>query len=167
MMMALKDAWRYIDLDQRCMQKLFPKHFNVRSKLRAFVTSPSIRAAFWMRVAARGGIAGRFAREQLIHAYSCDVSAGLEIRGGIYLPHPVGIVLGQGVVIEDGVSVYQGVTIGGSRSGRYPHVQDGVVIYPGAVIAGGITVGARAVIGAGIFVDSDVPAGRTVRASSR
>ena len=82
---------------------------------------------------------------------------------GIKYPHPVGIVIGDGVQIGRDVRIYQNVTIGltenmvGAMSGDYPRLEDGVWVYAGAVIFGGITVGARSIVGANAVISRDVP----------
>ena len=87
---------------------------------------------------------------------------------GIKFPHPVGIVIGDGVRIGKEVRIYQNVTIGllqntpaNDAVEEYPTIEDGVIIYAGAVIAGPITIGAGATIGANAVITRDVPRGAT------
>ncbi|WP_248308006.1 serine acetyltransferase [Bosea sp. AS-1] len=97
----------------------------------------------------------------------CFISARARIEGGLKLPHPVGIVLGDGVRIGRGVTIYQNVTLGLARFPEtasvspdlYPTIEDGVVLYAGAVVLGSVTVGANAVVAANAVVTRDVPAG--------
>ena len=99
------------------------------------------------------------ARLQLI--LCCQVPSRL--RKGIRYPHPVGIVIGDGVRIGRDVRIYQNVTIGlnenvvGAKQSDYPTLEDGVFVYAGAVIFGSITIGARSVIGANAVISCDVP----------
>jgi serine O-acetyltransferase len=79
----------------------------------------------------------------------------------LQLPHPIGIVIGEGATIGNNVKIYQNVTLGQNR-GLYPTLGDDVVVYPGSVIVGGVHVGDRAVIGAGAIVIRDVPANAIV-----
>lgn len=98
---------------------------------------------------------------------SCHLSPKAEVGPGLVLPHAVGVVMGEGVRLGRGVTVYQHVTLGRSvRTGGYPSVDDGVVIYPQAVIIGAVHIGAAAAIGAGAVVHRDVPAGGGVRGAS-
>lgn len=82
----------------------------------------------------------------------------------VKFPHPVGIIIGDAVRIGRNVQIYQNVTIGLEESkaaageAHYPTIGDDVVIYAGAVIAGGIVVGDRSVIGANAVITRDVPA---------
>ncbi|MBX7540904.1 serine O-acetyltransferase [Qipengyuania sphaerica] len=101
-----------------------------------------------------------------LHAmcFSSDISPTAELGPGIYLPHPFGIVIGDGAVIGRNVSIYQNVTIG-QRNDTNPamgRVEDGAYIGAGAVILGGVTVGANAIVGANAVVLNDVPPGATV-----
>lgn len=84
----------------------------------------------------------------------------------VKFPHPIGIVIGDGVRIGKDVRIYQNVTIGllentpsSEASDLYPTIGDDVIIYAGAVLAGAITVGAGAVIGANAVITKDVPPG--------
>ena len=77
----------------------------------------------------------------------------------------MGIVIGETAEIGDDVTLYQGVTLGGTslqRVKRHPTLLDGVVVGAGAIILGAVTVGEKARIGAGAVVVRDVPAGATV-----
>ncbi len=84
-----------------------------------------------------------------------------------YFPHPVGIVIHPDVKIGKNCTIYQNVTIG---SGKYsektnravPIIKDNVKVYANSVIAGGVTIGNNAVIGAGAIVLRDVEDDTTV-----
>ena len=78
------------------------------------------------------------------------------------MPHPNGIIIGQGVSIGNDVVIYHQVTLGGARrgdwrAGRYPAVGDNTVIFAGAKIVGAVSVGNDCVIGANAVVNRDVP----------
>ncbi|TCP34087.1 hypothetical protein [Sphingomonas sp. BK235] len=91
----------------------------------------------------------------------CHFHLESEIGPGLYLPHPVAIVIGQGVRVGAGATFYQSVTVGRTRRDDYPVIGDGATLYPNAVVFGSITVGAGARVGAGSIVFADVPAGAT------
>ncbi|WP_372490770.1 hypothetical protein [Microbacterium aerolatum] len=116
-----------------------------------------------MRIASRPGVIGRIAKFHLLSSYGCDVGSGAQVGPGILLPHPNGIVIGMGVVIEARTHIYQGVTLGANSRGEYPVIESDVKLYPGAMVTGRVRVGAGARIGAGAFVYDDVAPGVTVR----
>lgn len=167
----LSEAWAGVQRDQDYLSDIARGRFRAHATLRALLTNDALRAGFLMRIAARGGIVGRIARTMLLTFFSCDVSAGATIQGGLHIPHPVGIVIGEGVRLVGNVSIFQHVTLGSDGRNGYPEIENGVIIFPNSVVVGQVTVGSRARIGAGSFVDIDVPAGSVfarheVRASS-
>lgn len=105
----------------------------------------------------------RLLRAHLQLLLCCQVPS--RFFGQVKFPHPVGIVIGDGVTIGRDVRIYQNVTIGltenltDATAADYPTIEDGVFIYAGAVIAGGITVGKGAIIGANAVITRDVPSG--------
>jgi serine O-acetyltransferase len=167
MLDSIKNAWDAIERDQDYMKTLFGEAFRKRGSLRAIVLNPSIRAAFWMRMSASGGLAGFWARHRLVSDFACDVGAGAVLSGALYLPHPVGIVIGRGVHISGPAAIYQGVTLGADKAGNYPRLGGNNRLFPNAIVVGGIAVGEGASIGAGVFVNSDVKNAETVRTSHR
>lgn len=90
------------------------------------------------------------------------VSSHAKISQGIRLPHPTAIVIGEGVVIQPNVTVYQSVTLGGRvtgdwKKGNYPTIGTGSVLFSGVVVAGKVKVGKNCIIGANSVVLSDIP----------
>lgn len=97
--------------------------------------------------------------------FQVDINPAARIGRGIFLDHATGFVVGETAVIEDNVSLLQGVTLGGTgkESGdRHPKVRAGVLIGAGAIILGNIEVGTGAKVGAGSVVLDDVPPYTTV-----
>ncbi|WP_082377847.1 hypothetical protein [Pseudomonas sp. RIT-PI-q] len=128
---------------------------NVKSLLKS-ILNPSVHASILIRLAtSRNKLIHILSRNVLIAKHSIDVGYGAEIEEGLYLPHPVSIVIGSGSVIGRNLTIYQGCTIGNKRG--YPTLQDGVTIFPNSVVVGDITIGANAVIGANSFVDKSLP----------
>jgi serine O-acetyltransferase len=118
--------------------------------------NPSVHASVLVRFAtSKNRLVHILARNFLIAKHSIDVGYGATIEGGLYLPHPVSIVIGSGCVAGKNLTIYQCCTIGNKRG--YPVLQDGVTIYPNCVVVGGITIGENAVIGANSFVDKSLP----------
>lgn len=98
---------------------------------------------------------------KLLTKRGCDVSYDSTIGKRLKLPHPIGIVIGDGVIIKDDVTIFQQVTLGShGKSGEglaYPTIGNNVKIYAGAKIIGGVTIGENSVIGASTLVNKDVP----------
>ena len=104
-------------------------------------------------------------------AYAARVLTGVEIHhaaqigAGLFIDHGSGVVIGETAIIGDGVTLYQGVTLGGTgfeTGKRHPTVQDNVTIGSGAKLLGPIEIGHGAKIGANSVVIRDVPANATV-----
>ena len=95
----------------------------------------------------------------------CQVSFKADIGAGVKFLHPIGVVIGDDVVIGNNVSIWQQVTLGShGRPGEalnYPVVQDNVKIFAGAKLFGSITIGSNAIIGANAVVNKNVPANTT------
>jgi serine O-acetyltransferase len=94
-----------------------------------------------------------------------EIHPGARIGQGFFVDHGMGVVIGETAEIGDNVTLYQGVTLGGTgkESGkRHPTVGNNVVIGTGANVLGSITVGDNAKIGAGSVVVHDVPPNSTV-----
>lgn len=89
----------------------------------------------------------------------CHISPLARIGYGLKLPHPVGIVIGEGVEIGNYVTIYQSVTLGrlDTRYGDYPTISDYAVLSSGSVIVGKVLVGERSLIGANSFVNKNIP----------
>ena len=140
----------------------------------ALVTSPGFCAVLLYRMSVavrRWGPVGKLLSILIwrwnISAFGCHLSPTSTCGEGLLLPHPVGIVVGQGVVIGDNVEIYQNVTFGTADFSRpdYPIIESGVKVFPGAVVVGKVTVGRGAVVGANSYVARDVPSGMVVAGS--
>src|SRR5688572_6157024 len=94
-----------------------------------------------------------------------EIHPAARIGQGLFIDHGTGVVVGETAEIGDDVTLYQGVTLGGTgfaTGKRHPTVQDNVTIGSGAKLLGPITVGHGAKIGANSVVVSDVPPNSTV-----
>ncbi len=112
------------------------------------------------RRAMAGYIQGR-----AVSLWGVDIHPGAVFGAGIFIDHAVGIVVGETTVVEDDVTLFQSVTLGGTAKGsgdRHPKVRRGAFIGSGAVILGNIEVGAGARVGAGAVVVKPVAPGQTV-----
>lgn len=94
-----------------------------------------------------------------------EIHPGAKIGDGLFIDHGCGIVIGETTIIGDDVTLYQGVTLGGTgkeTGKRHPTLGDGVMVSSGAKVLGNITIGDYVKIGAGSVVLDDVPANCTV-----
>jgi len=94
-----------------------------------------------------------------------EIHPAAEIGEGLFIDHGAGVVVGETAKIGDNVTLYQGVTLGGTGMAtgkRHPTVEDNVTIGSGAKLLGPITVGHGAKVGANTVVINDVPPNTTV-----
>src|SRR6266567_4610374 len=94
-----------------------------------------------------------------------EIHPGAKIGRRLFIDHGLGVVIGETTIVGDDVTLYQGVTLGGTGKElgkRHPTVEDGVVVGGGAKILGNITVGKNCRIGAGSVVLRNVPDNSTV-----
>lgn len=101
---------------------------------------------------------------QAARVFGIDIHPAARIGSGVMLDHGAGIVIGETAVVDDNVSILQGVTLGGTGKDcgdRHPKVRSGVMIGAGASILGNIEIGAMSRIAAGSVVLAPVPPGST------
>jgi serine O-acetyltransferase len=94
-----------------------------------------------------------------------EIHPAAKIGEALFIDHGAGVVIGETAEIGDNVTLYQGVTLGGTgfaRGKRHPSVDDNVVVGSGAKLLGPIQVGAGAKVGANSVVIHDVPPNSTV-----
>jgi serine O-acetyltransferase len=94
-----------------------------------------------------------------------EIHPAAEIGSEFFIDHGSGVVIGETATVGDRVTLYQGVTLGGTgfqRGKRHPTLGDNVTVGSGAKLLGPIAVGDNAKIGANTVVVEDVPAGATV-----
>ena len=94
-----------------------------------------------------------------------DIHPGATIGQGFFIDHGTGVVIGGTAIVGDCVTIYQGVTLGGTslqRKKRHPTICDNVVVGSGAAVLGDITIGENVKIGANSVVVKDVPPNSTV-----
>ena len=93
-----------------------------------------------------------------------EIHPGAQIGRRFFIDHGMGIVIGETAQIGDDVTLYHGVTLGGTswnKGKRHPTLEDGVIVGAGAKILGPFTVGAGAKVGSNAVVTRAVPAGAT------
>ncbi len=94
-----------------------------------------------------------------------EIHPGARIGKGLFIDHGHGVVIGETTIIGDNVTIYQGVTLGGTgkeTGKRHPTIEDNVMISVGAKILGSFTIGENSKIGAGSVVLEEVPPNSTV-----
>lgn len=94
-----------------------------------------------------------------------EIHPAANIAAGVFIDHGSGVVIGETAEVEEGVVIYQGVTLGGTgkQTGkRHPTIKKNAIISCGAKVLGGFTVGESARIGAGAVVLREVPPFATV-----
>ena len=94
-----------------------------------------------------------------------EIHPGAKIGRRFFIDHGMGVVIGETAEIGDDVTIYQGVTLGGTstqRIKRHPTIEDSVTIFSGAAVLGPVTVGRHSRIGAGSVLVTAVPAHSTV-----
>ena len=141
-----------------------------RSKFEIWLTYSGVHALSWHRWAhflykiklkTLARITSQFAK----WLTGIEIHPAAKIAGGVFIDHGTGVVIGETAEIEEGVVIYQGVTLGGTgkQTGkRHPTIKKGAMISAGAKVLGGFTVGEYAKIGAGAVVLKEVPPYATV-----
>lgn len=131
---------------------------------KGFHALQAYRIAHWLWNQKRYSLAWYF-QNQMSTQFGVDIHPASKIGCGIMLDHATGLVVGETAVIEDDVSILQGVTLGGTgkdTGDRHPKIRHGVLIGAGAKVIGNIEVGEGSKVGAGSVVLKDVPPHVTV-----
>ncbi len=141
-----------------------------RNRLEVILLYPGVHALVWHKLnhwLYRRGVFGlaRFLSQLVRFFTGIEIHPGACIGRGVFIDHGMGVVIGETAVVGSDVTIYQGVTLGGTgkeTGKRHPTIDDGVVVSAGAIVLGSITVGANSKIGAGAVVIHDVPQDCTV-----
>lgn len=131
---------------------------------------PSFRVMLKYRRAHRLYEKGHFFLARLISQRAArktgiEIHPGAQIGKGLFIDHGSGVIIGETAVIGDNVTLYQGVTLGGTgkeTGKRHPTLKDNVMVSAGAKLLGSFTVGENSKIGAGAVVLEEVPPNCTV-----
>jgi serine O-acetyltransferase len=153
---------RLIKADVACVRLRDPA---ARSKVETLLTYPGVHAVIWYRIAYRAWRAGWRFPARLLSWFArfltnIDIHPGAKIGERFFIDHGAGVVIGETAEIGNDVTLYHGVTLGGtswSPGKRHPTLEDGVVVGAGAKILGPITVGRGARIGANSVVIESTP----------
>jgi serine O-acetyltransferase len=141
-----------------------------KSRLEVFLCYAGLHAVWFYRINhwlwnRRLFLLGRLLSQTARFLTGIEIHPGAQIGRRLFIDHGLGVVIGETAIVGDDVTLYQGVTLGGTgkdRGKRHPTIEDGVVIGGGAKILGNITVGKNCRIGAGSVVLRSIPADSTV-----
>lgn len=136
-----------------------------RTSLEVVLTYPGFHAVVGYRAAAwlhrhQRRLLARIVSHLARFFTGIEIHPGATIGRRLFIDHGMGVVIGETAIIGDDVTLYQGVTLGGTgkeRGKRHPTLEDGVIVGVGAKILGAVTIGAGAKIGAGAVTLRDVP----------
>ena len=141
-----------------------------RSSFLVMFTYSGVRAMAYHRFAYRlhamgFGFLARFISQWSRWLTGIEIHPGAKIGKGLFIDHGMGVVIGETSVIGDNVTLFQGVTLGGTgkeTGKRHPTLGNDVVVGAGAKVLGNITVGDHVSVGANAVVLDSVPANCTV-----
>ena len=141
-----------------------------RNKFEIWLTYSGVHALSWHRFANRLykmhlRLLARWASQFAKFLTGIEIHPAAKIAPGVFIDHGMGVVIGETAEVEEGVVIYQGVTLGGTgkeRGKRNPTIKKNVTVSSGAKVLGGFTVGEGARIGAGAVVLKEVPPYATV-----
>ena len=131
---------------------------------------PSFKVMLTYRIAHKLYLNGhyfwaRFLSQRAARKTGIEIHPGATIGKGFFIDHGSGVIIGETAIVGDNVTLYQGVTLGGTgkeTGKRHPTIGDNVMISAGAKIIGSFTVGENSKIGAGSVVLEEVPPNCTV-----
>ncbi len=107
----------------------------------------------------------RYISQRGVRKTGIEIHPGAQIGNGFFIDHGNGVIIGETAIIGDNVTLYQGVTLGGTgkeHGKRHPTIGNNVMISAGAKVLGSFTIGDNSKIGAGSVVLSEVPPNSTV-----
>ena len=131
---------------------------------------PSFKVMFYYRLAhklylKRRYFLARWISQKGVRKTGIEIHPGAQIGKGFFIDHGNGVIIGETTVIGDNVTLYQGVTLGGTgkeQGKRHPTLGNNIMIGAGAKVLGSCTIGDNSKIGAGSVVLKDVPPGARV-----
>jgi serine O-acetyltransferase len=153
------DIMAVADRDPACLRMMEPVLY-----FKGFQALQAYRLSHWLLKAGRRDFA--LSLQSIASAiFGIDINPAARIGKGVFLDHATSLVVGETTVIEDNVSILQGVTLGGTgkeTGDRHPKIRYGVLIGAGAKILGNIEIGRCARVAAGSVVLQPVPNNKTV-----
>jgi len=152
------------------IQVIFERDPAARSFWEVLLCYPGLHAILFHRLAHYLYKKGLILLPRLVSQFSrfltgIEIHPGAKIGEGLFIDHGTGVVIGETAEVGNNVTIYQGVTLGGTgkeKGKRHPTVGNNVVISAGAKVLGNIKIGDNVKIGAGSVVLRDVPPNTTV-----
>ncbi|KYG33976.1 serine O-acetyltransferase [Alkalihalobacillus trypoxylicola] len=149
---------------------VFDRDPAARSRFEVVITYSGVHAIWMHRLAhwfwkKKMRFFGRFLSQVNRFITGIEIHPGAVIGQRVFIDHGMGVVIGETCEIGNNVTIYQGVTLGGTgkeKGKRHPTVKDGALLASGAKVLGSFTIGENARIGAGSVVLKEVPPNSTV-----
>jgi len=149
---------------------VFERDPAAKSTLEVLLCYPGLHAILFHRLAhalykKKFFVTARFISQVSRFLTGIEIHPGAKIGEGLFIDHGSGVVIGETAEVGDNVTIYQGVTLGGTgkeKGKRHPTIGNNVVISSGAKVLGSFTVGDNVKIGAGSVVLKPVPPNCTV-----
>ena len=107
----------------------------------------------------------RWVSQRAVRKTGIEIHPGATIGKGLFIDHGSGVIIGETAILGDNITLYQGVTLGGTgkeKGKRHPTLKDNVMVSAGAKVIGSFTIGENSKIGAGSVVLEEVPPNCTV-----
>lgn len=131
---------------------------------------PSFKAILHYRVAhkfykRKNYFMARYISQRAVRKTGIEIHPGATIGKGLFIDHGSGVIIGETAILGDNITLYQGVTLGGTgkeQGKRHPTLEDNVLVSAGAKVIGSFTIGKNSKIGAGSVVVKEVPPNCTV-----
>lgn len=141
----------------------------IKSNMEVFLY-PSFKAIISYRIAhklylKKHYFLARWISQRAVRKTGIEIHPGAKIGKGLFIDHGSGVIIGETAELGDNVTLYQGVTLGGTgkeQGKRHPTLKDNVMVSAGAKVLGSFTIGENSKIGAGSVVLKEVPPNCTV-----
>ena len=141
----------------------------IKSNMEVFLY-PSFKAIIAYRIAHKLYVKkhyflARWVSQKAVRKTGIEIHPGAKIGKGLFIDHGSGVIIGETAELGDNVTLYQGVTLGGTgkeQGKRHPTLKDNVMVSAGAKVLGSFTIGENSKIGAGSVVLKEVPPNCTV-----
>ncbi|HWI51065.1 MAG TPA: serine O-acetyltransferase [Symbiobacteriaceae bacterium] len=167
---AKEGEWEMLDQMKRDIQVVFDRDPAARTLVEVLLCYPGLKAIWAHRIAhwlwvRNWKLVARVISQMARFFTQIEIHPGATIGQGFFIDHGSGVVIGETTEIGDNVTLYQGVTLGGTgheKGKRHPTLGDNVVVGNGARVLGSFSVGENSRIGAGAVVLREVPAEATV-----